>query len=66
MTYVKICPKCNSDMVKMTFDKEKKRFVSKCLNCSFKGDTLFEDVDLKLVEAKHYINENARRNNEKT
>jgi len=66
MVYVKICPKCGSDIVKMIWNKEKKRVVNKCFNCNFKGNTLFEDVDLKLVEAKQQITENARRNKEKT
>jgi hypothetical protein len=45
--YSKVCPKCNSSMIKNIWDKEKKRFVSKCLNCSYKGDELFKEVHIE-------------------
>ena len=66
MTYVKTCPKCGSTIIKQLWDKNKKRVVNRSINCNFKGDTLFEDVDLGVIEAKRVIIQNARRDNKKT
>ena len=55
--YVKLCPKCGSDMTKLVFDKKLNRIVSKCYNCMYKGDTIFEDIEKEkalLIKARKY------------
>jgi hypothetical protein len=39
------CPKCDSNITKKVFSKQKDTLVSLCLNCCFKGDSLFTEIE---------------------
>lgn len=65
MKLVKICPKCKSMRTTKLFDKVEKRVVSKCLDCSFRGDELFAEVSVTEVSSVIHSENNLRKWNRK-